>query len=332
MPIQRSRTKRSLSNDQVRTFIAESLGCAMHRSQELTDGFFNAAFLVTLASGERVVLKVAPPAGVPVLRQERGLMHTEAAVMRQVAEHTCIPVPRLRHYAPYNPHTESALLIMAYLDGVPFDRLQPQLTLAEQQSIYRELGRYLRALHALQQPQFGYPHVGDVYDRWSATYLALLDNVLQDAQDQQIPLALPGDVLYHLAASFCDVLDEVRLASLLHRDLWFGNLFLDPGNHQIIGITDWERSLYGDPLLDFVFGFVAGGYPFPAAAAFYEGYGREARLTRAEQIRVDLYALYAALLIVVEGQYRGYQTPEEAQQAQAALRRRAASLQRHASN
>lgn len=39
--------------------------------------------------------------------------------------------------------------------------------------------------------------------------------------------------------------------SLLHTDFNQRNLFVDPKNHEIAGIIDWEDAMYGDPIYDF---------------------------------------------------------------------------------
>jgi hypothetical protein len=88
-----SLTKRRLTEADIRGYIARGLGqAAVTAAEEFTDGWFNSAFGVTLAEGRRVVLKVAPAPGVPLLRYEFELMRTEAEFYRRAA---AAGVPRL---------------------------------------------------------------------------------------------------------------------------------------------------------------------------------------------------------------------------------------------
>ncbi|MEK3889102.1 hypothetical protein [Bacillus sp. FSL K6-3431] len=66
----------------------------------------------------------------------------------------------------------------------------------------------------------------------------------------------------------------------------------------IYGITDYERSLFGDPLMDFVFGFAEDNI------GFKNGYGRSHSFSSNEQCLLHLYNIYNVLLIIIEGHYR----------------------------
>ena len=57
-----------------------------------------------------------------------------------------------------------------------------------------------------------------------------------------------------LCAEAHPALDEVQSPRLVHWDLWDGNVFVDPATAQITGISDFERSLWGDPLMEVNFG------------------------------------------------------------------------------
>gem|GEM_PF-4620173 len=55
------------------------------------------AYRITLRHGRRVVLKLAPPAGVEVLTREVGMMSVELEAMRLVSTLTDVPVPHVDH-------------------------------------------------------------------------------------------------------------------------------------------------------------------------------------------------------------------------------------------
>lgn len=93
-------------------------------------------------------------------------------------------------------------------------------------------------------------------------------------------------------------LKEVATPSLVHWDLWDGNVFVENG--RITGLIDCERALWGDPLMEYYFRSLAGDN-FP----FCRGYGKEA-FTNAERERMELYDWYLALILRIECVYRQY--------------------------
>ena len=66
--------------------------------KELTEGYFNVAYEVTLSSGEAVILKVAPANGIRVMTYERNIMCAEVQAMEMALEHGGIPVPKVLGY------------------------------------------------------------------------------------------------------------------------------------------------------------------------------------------------------------------------------------------
>ncbi|MBS4201878.1 phosphotransferase [Bacillus sp. FJAT-49732] len=104
------------------------------------------------------------------------------------------------------------------------------------------------------------------------------------------------------------ILDTVKTPRFVHRDLWWGNIFVDPNTLQITGITDYERALYGDPLLDFVFGFAEEN------EGFKNGYGRDSSFSNSEKCLLNVYQIYNLLLIIIEAHYRKYPDNEENEQ------------------
>ncbi|MFO7696554.1 MAG: phosphotransferase [Anaerolineae bacterium] len=147
----------------------------------------------------------------------------------------------------------------------------------------------------------------------------MVRDVLLDARDIGAELGVSADTLETLVVSCTAILDEVRVPTLLHRDLWYGNIFVDPESLHIVGIIDWERSISGDPLMEFVCALLEGVFASQGRLAFYTGYGRSGELAQTERVRVDLYSIYLILLLIVEGYYRGYRNPEQEKHMQEVL-------------
>ena len=96
------------------------------------------------------------------------------------------------------------------------------------------------------------------------------------------------------------VLDTVTVPQLVHWDLWDGNIFVDPNTGRINGIVDFERALWGDPLMECQFEFRG------PQSAYAEGYGRPMFLTEEDTIRRILYNVYLYAIMVIECTFRQY--------------------------
>ncbi|MER7369904.1 aminoglycoside phosphotransferase family protein, partial [Nonomuraea wenchangensis] len=66
-----SRTKRRLSAAELDALARRALGAGVAASAELTDGFANAVWRLSLDDGREVVLKLAPPPELEQLSYER---------------------------------------------------------------------------------------------------------------------------------------------------------------------------------------------------------------------------------------------------------------------
>lgn len=84
---------------------------------ELGHGWFNVAYLMRLRDGARVVLKIAPPAGVEVMTYERGAMATELTALRLIREHTTVPVPAVEFADGSRELCDADYFFMAYVDA-----------------------------------------------------------------------------------------------------------------------------------------------------------------------------------------------------------------------
>jgi fructosamine-3-kinase len=131
----------------------------------------------------------------------------------------------------------------------------------------------------------------------------MLGDVLADGAALDVPL--PYDTLRERLRAWSDVLTDVTTPQLVHWDLWDGNIFIDPATKQITGIIDFERALWGDPLMEFQF----RGLVEPAD--FAVGYGRPMlERPRARQRRL-LYNIYLYLIMVIEYSHRQYPTHDQ---------------------
>ena len=84
------------------------------------------------------------------------------------------------------------------------------------------------------------------------------------------------------------VFEEVSESKLVHWDCWDGNIFIHSG--KVTGIIDWERSIWGDPLME------VGFRTYADNICFQKGYGIRS-LTENQERRALWYDIYLMLLL-----------------------------------
>jgi aminoglycoside phosphotransferase (APT) family kinase protein len=313
-----SRSKTPVTHDQAQAIARQAFGsCAsLVNFSELTDGYFNAAYLLELAQAPKCVLKVAPPEDVLVMRYEKDIMLAEVETIQLVRQNTQVPAPEIFVHDRSRQTIGSDYFLMSFLPGVPLNKVRKDLTAEQNAAIDRQAGIYLRQMNTIRSARFGgLSHPARQFDSWRSAYDALLRDVLQDGQDLHIRLPLPNDEIYLLLGRHYVALDEVTAPSLVHWDLWDGNIFLDLQTGSITGIIDFERALWGDPLMEANFVF------WQNSSAFLEGYGIPMLDTPARQTCRLLYNVYLWLIMVIECYYRAYENDHQEKWAREQLAR-----------
>jgi aminoglycoside phosphotransferase (APT) family kinase protein len=260
----------------------------------LAGGTYNAVEELRLADGSRYVLKVPPPDTAPALAYERRLLFSEAEFYRQAAG-VGVPAPRTVG-EPRDGH-----LLMTYCPGEPWGD-QPD---GERARLRAELGRMVARLHGASGPGFGYPSgaLGPLAPDWRTAFTGMYDAVLDDVRRYRAWLPRPVDEVARVARTAFGALDEVTVPSLVHFDLWRGNILVErtKAGPRIGGLIDGERMFWGDPLADFVSlallddirrdeDFLAGYQEMRGRVEFDEG----------ARLRLALYRSYLYLIMLVE--------------------------------
>ncbi|GIG23615.1 aminoglycoside phosphotransferase [Cellulomonas chitinilytica] len=268
---------------------------------EMGHGWFNVAYRITLRDGRDVVLKIAPPADVPVMTYEHGAMRIELASLAMIAEQTAVPVPHVDHADTSHELVDADWFVMPFVDaenlGIIKDTLAPEQLVAYQEA----LGAANRELNSIVGPWFG-PLAGPGDPSWRVVFTGIVEDVLRDGERRHVDIGWDYDVVRDVLARHAHVLDEVTEPRFVEWDLWDSNVMVRDG--EIACIIDHERALYGDPLMEA--GFTASQLSaFGDPAAFMHGYGWT-DLTEDERLRRRLYCLHLMLIMVIETVYRGH--------------------------
>ncbi|MCX5409291.1 aminoglycoside phosphotransferase family protein [Streptomyces sp. NBC_00335] len=313
--------QRTLTDEQITRAVAHAQDpdTRVLRHRELAGGTFNSVHLLTLAArpggprdpgpGERpVVLKVAPPAGTPLMTYENALMRTEAEFYRRASTVPGLPVPGVVATGFDRSAIGADYLLMTHLEGEPWDRLRAGIGSSDQARLRTDLGRLVRGLHRVRGSSFGYPYgnpPAGAGTSWRIAFEGMLADVCADARRFGAPLPVDPGLVLGLVRERGRLLDQVTAPSLVHFDLWEGNILLAErdGRLEITGIIDGERAFWGDPLADLV--STALFDDITRDPAFLSGY-RSGPLTADERLRIAMYRAYLALIVLVEGVPRGY--------------------------
>jgi len=296
-----SLTKVHLSTDQLTRAVAAAFGpdVGLVRAQEFGDGWFNTIHGMELSDGRKVALKLAPKAGVPVLRYEADLISTEVAVYRLLAEVEGVRVPRLWFFEATGAVLGLPFFVMDWIDAPTYARVKAQLSDEDQATVERNLGAMNRRLNGVTGPAFGsLRDAGFHGDRWSEVVVHLVHDVLADGRDQGTKLPWSDDRILGLVARHRASLDLVTVPRLVHWDLHDGNTFVE--GLEVAAVIDGDRALWGDPLMEFYFSHLA------RRQHFGEGYGPGVADAPGAPVRRAIYDVYLGLVMVVECDFRGF--------------------------
>ena len=306
-----SRTKSKVSQGMI------LLICQMHfgkdiqhiRIEELMDGYFNASYKVELPQiGLNVLLKVGPDFDADVMAYEVDMMKGEVKNYRHAASIPGLPVPKM--IVEQMDHTVLGYryFITEFLDGIPLSKVD-DITTQQRREINKTLAGYLGKLHNKKGDAFGYPalHLHDPNVSYDVVYRSFLRMVFSDVQKKAVELPITESDFWGIVEPYISVLEEVKTPVLVHFDLWDGNIFVAPEDvTKIMGIIDWERGFYGDPIADLV--SLAFNTDFSQAEYFFEIYNNIANekiiFDDKAKIRLLLHRIYLYLLMTVECAYR----------------------------
>jgi len=304
-----SKTKNKKTRAQIeamarRAFAGMGLADGDDAVRELKDGWFNAAYAVTLADGREVILKIAPPQGAEVMQYEQNIMATEVAAMRLVRENAAIPVPIIYGFDDARDLCDSAYFFMQKVEGDNLEHVKASLLPEVQASVDRQIGAIIRAINSFPGSYFGYDGNPDLRAAtWKEAFLKIFEAVLEDGARKDAVYDFSYADLRAAAHSHAAALEEVTAPCLVHWDAWNPNFFVREG--RITGIIDFERALWAEPLMEAQFRSILG----PGGVDAMAGYGKTS-FTPAEEVRCQLYSLHLALVMNTECYYRNYDTDD----------------------
>lgn len=265
--------------------------------KELTEGYFNAAYLITLSDEREVILKIAPPEGVLVMSSEVDIMRAEVGCMELLSEYPDIPMPKVLFHDFSHSICPSDYFFMTKLAGKSFSSIQQAMTEEEKDSVERQTGKYNAAVNEITGNGFGYYNSIVTDSDWFDVFKGFLEKIFLDAEKISLDIGMDFESISKILLKHKKSFNEVTTPRLVHWDLWAGNVFVE--KDKITGFIDFERCIWGDELLEVGF---RSHYQKPA---FLEGYGKKG-FTETEKIRILWYDFYLFAIASLESDFRKY--------------------------
>ena len=257
------------------TLIAARLGRPVDACHALGGGCVGEVYRVRMQDGEDLVVKYDT--------RSSPALDIEGFMLRYLAEHSALPVPRVLHSDP-------DLLAMEFIDG------DSRFDAAAQ----RHAAELLAALHEVSAPRHGLDCatlIGGLHqpNPWTDSWVDFFrDQRLLHMADKALEERVMPAAMHQRIHKFAERLDmfiaEPEYPSLLHGDVWTTNVLARNG--RITGFID-PAVYYGHPEIElaFITLFNTFGAPFfdayhalrPIAPGFFER-------------RRDIYNLYPLLV------------------------------------
>ncbi|MEE3352413.1 MAG: aminoglycoside phosphotransferase family protein [Saccharofermentanaceae bacterium] len=266
--------------------------------KELTEGMCNVTYSIAFSDGSESILKIAAKDRSGNTSNEVNLMRAEVTAMKLVAEKCSFKVADVQYYDTSNTICDGNYFFMEKLEGDNFHFVKEKMSEEEISAIGKELGKISRELSTIQNADFGFLGEDTRYDSLFAFVKQMLTNLISDAKKRDIDILYDGRTLLDQLEKEESAFEEVKKASLVHWDMWEGNVFVKDG--RVSGIIDWERAMWGEPFMDDRFRM------HNRDKYFLEGFGQTS-FSEDELKRLRWYDIILYLTMMIEVFYREFE-------------------------
>lgn len=266
--------------------------------KELTEGMCNVTYNITFEDGSESILKIASKDRSGNLSNEIHLMHAEVEAMNLVSKYCSFKVAKVQYYDVSRTICDGEYFFMEKLPGDNFFFVKDNIVEEVVTEINEEVGRISKELTSIRNSGFGFLGEDRRYDTLYEFVKVMLTNLISDAEKRKIDIAYDKDTFLHQLENDRSAFESVHTASLIHWDMWEGNIFVEKGH--VSGIIDWERAMWGEAFMDDRFRYHNRG------EAFLKGFGKIS-FTEEELKRLRWYDIILYLTMMIEVFYREYE-------------------------
>ena len=269
--------------------------------KELGAGEYNAVFCGTQGE-DSYVIKIAPPADLPVMTLEKNLMGSELFWYERLRNHTTIAVPKI-FFSDLTPSEKrGGYFIMEKHPGQNLGEIK--LPKHERENVNKQMAAMCASMHDIKNDKFGYVQ-NSLHDNWHQAIRAMTEAVVNDAARMNKP-SPNGKRLLAAIDKHQDVLEEAECC-MVNFDMWPANIIISrTGDVLHYAWIDLERSFWGDRIADFVClePFVPFDKKVSSIAAYNKITDTPLRISQNEKIRYGVALGYLGLIMETERYYR----------------------------
>ena len=295
-------SKNKLTDEKIRELADAAFpGCKVCEIEEMDAGMCNALYKLTLDDGRKTVLKVSSPGMHGKATNEQWLMESETAAMKLAEQDPRIKVPRVLFYDDTMTRCSGKYFFMECVEGSLMSRMKDAPDEVKR-DLQRQMGEAVRLIAGIKNDTFGIVNSGIEFDSLHGVVYQLISNVVGDLMGNNEDLGVPGEEILAKLNADKPYFDEVTEPSLVHFDVWANNIIVQ--DDRIAGILDWERALWGEPLMEDRF------REYGMNPDYLEGFG-QTEFSASEQRRLIWYNIWINLAFMNERHFRGYMTEEQ---------------------
>ncbi|MGK7396539.1 MAG: phosphotransferase family protein [Candidatus Cyclobacteriaceae bacterium M3_2C_046] len=264
---------------------------------QVKTGKFNLSYLVEIKDApakyhlkhQIIFLRIAPEPNTGFIFYEKDMMAQEPEIYQIIKEQTSIPVPEIYVYDNSHETIPQSYMIMEYIPGKALS--ETNLPQFKTQEVIRQTGAYLKELHQkCQSDQYGYlgPHkCMEPKSSWEKAFHEMWNKLIDDIENCGVYKLNDAMIARKALDNHLEKFKLTQPASLLHMDIWSQNIMVDHSG-KVTGIVDWDRTLWGDPGIE----FAVADYCGFNTEAFWDGYGNKPAQDEAAGIRSKFYHFY----------------------------------------
>ena len=286
----------------IRMACKEHLGKEPSKWIRITTGLFNETFILKFPKDifiqgrdekplDEFIIRIAPADDVGLIFYEKHMMWQEPDIHKILLEKTSIPVPEIFIADFSREIMDRDFLIMEKLDGTPLNQVYSSLDRNKILSVYNQVGDFISQAHEITYEEYGYRgshHPCQTATSWPKAFKIMWNCLLDDLVDCEAYSEREANEFREVLGKHSSSFNQDFRASLLHMDVWSQNILINKKG-DVTGLVDWDRSLSGDPEIE----FSVLEYCGLTNESFWMGYGEKPPLDDEDyKIRMKFYFLY----------------------------------------
>lgn len=266
--------------------------------KELPEGMCNVTYHIVFDDASESILKISAGNTTGNTSNEINLMKAEVSAMRLVAENCSFKVADIQYYDCSKTVCNGDFFFMEKLPGDNYAFIKDKLPKDVIALLDGEIGKISKELTNITNKEFGFLGDDKRYSSLFEFVRTMLTNLISDAKKKSIDIGCDIKRLVEQLDDEKSIFDSVETATLVHWDMWEGNVFVE--NDHVAGIIDWERALWGEPFMDDRF------RKHNRNENFLQGFGT-AEFSENELRRLRWYDIILYLTMMIEVFYREFE-------------------------